>query len=126
MIDVLPEQGELRRLATAVPIIDAFVDAKVAPAVPPKTIRIDGMFMNAIGFPPSIKTASRRIPTVPPIPMAVMAFIKLRSFGSFLAALLGHGESARQDPSCRFLRCSHRRLGAFLELFLARSYAPGG
>src|SRR3954469_4255190 len=57
-------------------IFSIVVPAKVAPNVPPSTIRSAGMFRNAAGDAPSIRGPTASPANATPIPMAVEAFME--------------------------------------------------
>src|SRR5919112_137887 len=57
-------------------IFSIVVPAKVAPNVPPSTIRSAGMFRNAAGEAPSMRAPTASPANATPIPMAVEAFIE--------------------------------------------------
>src|SRR2546423_7524963 len=80
-----------------------FVDAIVAPAVPPVMRMSAGMFRNATGFVPSRMADTKSAPKAHVMPIAVIAFMSVRSFGTNAAVrggalrLLADNRPARRE-----------------------------
>jgi hypothetical protein len=77
-----------------------FVDAITAPPVPPQIRMSAGMLRNATGFVPSMMAARNSEPNATAMPIAVIAFMSVRSFGATAAVRGG-----------RLRNCADNRLG---------------